>query len=109
MTEPASPQLNFTPQVLFPDISDANTNPICIVIAKLFQEINQKKPVFLNQEDVTEAALEHYYFLNISQKLSISHASFTALHILRQGASTTTVKEYFHFRLAPEDAQRWRI
>ena len=102
--------MNITPTGLFPNIPDAETNPKCVIVSKIIQELcvtcNMNG---ITQEDLQKDAQKRYDYISNTTKLPLYAVDRSAFLLYQRGVSTTLVKEYFSYRLNEADAKKWKI
>ena len=108
----ASPAiLNFTPQSLFPLISNAKLDPKCVVIAKV-AEIRVRKLVRednnIEPQQVLDDAKLRYNILSEGRRISLSQARECVSTFVDIGVSFEVAKEYVGYLVSPVYENEWR-
>lgn len=100
--------LNFTPAALFPDNQTASTDPKCVVIAEVIQQISGRLSGPAVQEKLVKDAQSRYQFLSEQENLELWEAQDAAFVLGKKGVTQDVAIKYLSFRLSEEDARNWK-
>ena len=103
-------QFDLTPAGLFPNKETATQDNKCVIISRIYQEMQQKCDMSsVTQEIIMQDAANRYEFLSNESLLSLPQADHGAFLLYQQGVDVETAKEYFSLRLCESDARKWSI
>ncbi len=101
---------NYTPAALFPGNQDAASDPKCVSVAEVIQQIAAKNArTSANQEQLRKDAQARYQYLSESEQLELWFVKELASLLLQKGVSSEAAKRYYSFRLSEEDAIEWTV
>ena len=79
------------------------------MVAKVIQEVyDGVDPGRINQESILEEAKDRYEILSTPKRLSLKTAIDRAIRLVDLGASPSTAKEYYSYRVTKKDADLWK-
>jgi len=102
--------MNTTPTGLFPNVSDPEKDPKCILVSKIIQELCVTCNMDgITQEHLQKDAQKRYEYITNTTKLPLYAVDRSAFLLYQRGVSVDLVKEYYSYRLNEADAKKWKI
>ncbi len=100
--------LDLTPKGLFPKIETAATDPKCVVISEVMQQMTKNSDMSsVTQQTLQEHAAKRYTDLSQESRLSLPDADHRAFLLYQKGVASETAQKYYSFRLSEADAKKW--
>lgn len=102
--------LDLTTKGLFPKIEAASTDPKCVIISEVMQQMTKNWDMSsITQSTLQDHATKRYVDLSQESRLSLPDADHRAFRLYQEGVTSEIAQKYYSFRLSETDAKKWKI